>query len=363
MKSCKSCRSESVLMWTARLVLFCVSAAAESEWGESLHRECGQEADHHGPADQVGFSPELPSPIFIPMTPKVVKQSWNETTTKTHVGQNVVVSIVLPDYPWCCSCIRIILCLFKYIIWLNCEVLTHILDHRFSFVGNTEIDVDIKKYYCRAGIKSIQASFLMFRWLFSGGNVSVLHQASCLTTVKDLSRDKWRFFHQVIKMSHLPELAEKRNVTTTSLWKISPSDQNHCVTRKFDLVPLFVDVDGLNKDQKKLQLQHDVSLTQNSPRRSDHDHYVTTWPLLWQIYIKCWPRPDKGDAVHSCGERIGPYLLIGEQRKWVERLKGCVDWVFALPAPNQCCWVQFDYPQKNLKKYQQWICFLVLQPF
>uniref|UniRef100_A0A4W5LH77 Extended synaptotagmin 2 n=1 Tax=Hucho hucho TaxID=62062 RepID=A0A4W5LH77_9TELE len=26
----------------------------------------------------------------------------------------------------------------------------------FSFVGNTEIDVDIKKYYCRAGIKSIQ---------------------------------------------------------------------------------------------------------------------------------------------------------------------------------------------------------------
>lgn len=25
-----------------------------------------------------------------------------------------------------------------------------------SFVGNTEIDVDIKKFYCRAGIKSIQ---------------------------------------------------------------------------------------------------------------------------------------------------------------------------------------------------------------
>ena len=29
------------------------SAAAESERGESLHGECGQEAGHHGPADQV----------------------------------------------------------------------------------------------------------------------------------------------------------------------------------------------------------------------------------------------------------------------------------------------------------------------
>lgn len=32
----------------------------------------------------------------------------------------------------------------------------HFLCPPLSFVGNTEIDVDIKKYYCRAGIKSIQ---------------------------------------------------------------------------------------------------------------------------------------------------------------------------------------------------------------
>ncbi|XP_029109219.1 extended synaptotagmin-2-like isoform X2 [Scleropages formosus] len=31
-----------------------------------------------------------------------------------------------------------------------------IMDLQISFVGNTEIDVDIKRYYCRAGIKSIQ---------------------------------------------------------------------------------------------------------------------------------------------------------------------------------------------------------------
>ncbi|XP_030629372.1 extended synaptotagmin-2 [Chanos chanos] len=31
-----------------------------------------------------------------------------------------------------------------------------IMDLQISFVGNTEIDVDIQKYYCRAGIKSIQ---------------------------------------------------------------------------------------------------------------------------------------------------------------------------------------------------------------
>ncbi|XP_041751952.1 extended synaptotagmin-2 isoform X5 [Coregonus clupeaformis] len=33
-----------------------------------------------------------------------------------------------------------------------------IMDLEISFVGNTEIDVDIKKYYCRAGIKSIQVN-------------------------------------------------------------------------------------------------------------------------------------------------------------------------------------------------------------
>lgn len=32
----------------------------------------------------------------------------------------------------------------------------------FSFVGNTEIDIDIKKYYCRAGIKSIQVWRISF---------------------------------------------------------------------------------------------------------------------------------------------------------------------------------------------------------
>lgn len=32
----------------------------------------------------------------------------------------------------------------------------------FSFVGNTEIDVDIKRYYCKAGIKSIQVRKFLF---------------------------------------------------------------------------------------------------------------------------------------------------------------------------------------------------------
>ncbi|XP_043109403.1 extended synaptotagmin-2-A isoform X3 [Puntigrus tetrazona] len=36
-----------------------------------------------------------------------------------------------------------------------------IMDLQISFVGNTEIDVDIKKYYCRAGIKSIQLNGLL----------------------------------------------------------------------------------------------------------------------------------------------------------------------------------------------------------
>ncbi|XP_041848463.1 extended synaptotagmin-2-like isoform X2 [Melanotaenia boesemani] len=36
-----------------------------------------------------------------------------------------------------------------------------IMDLQISFVGNTEIDVDIRKYYCRAGIKSIQLHGLL----------------------------------------------------------------------------------------------------------------------------------------------------------------------------------------------------------
>lgn len=43
----------------------------------------------------------------------------------------------------------------------------HFLCAPLSFVGNTEIDVDIKKYYCRAGIKSIQVCLQGCRGLFA----------------------------------------------------------------------------------------------------------------------------------------------------------------------------------------------------
>lgn len=95
--------------------------------------------------------------IGVPMTPKVVEQSRNQTK---RAQRTRMLSFLLIKSD-CCSGTWIILLLFKYIIWLNWEVLTRILDRRFSFVGNTEIDVDIKKYYCRAGIKSIQVSSLL----------------------------------------------------------------------------------------------------------------------------------------------------------------------------------------------------------
>ncbi|XP_041102826.1 extended synaptotagmin-2-like isoform X2 [Polyodon spathula] len=40
----------------------------------------------------------------------------------------------------------------------NVDTRQIILDLQISFVGNTEIDVEIKKYFCRAGVKSIQLS-------------------------------------------------------------------------------------------------------------------------------------------------------------------------------------------------------------
>lgn len=35
-----------------------------------------------------------------------------------------------------------------------------------SFVGNTEIEVDVKRYYCKAGIKSVQVRRAAFSLLF-----------------------------------------------------------------------------------------------------------------------------------------------------------------------------------------------------
>lgn len=36
----------------------------------------------------------------------------------------------------------------------------------FSFVGNCEIDLEIKRYFCRAGVKSIQVKFNFFLLIF-----------------------------------------------------------------------------------------------------------------------------------------------------------------------------------------------------
>lgn len=60
--------------------------------------------------------------------------------------------------------------IFKHALGELGSINTPLFHHSCSFVGNTEIDVDIKKYYCRAGIKSIQVSFqrgsgcLYFSW-------------------------------------------------------------------------------------------------------------------------------------------------------------------------------------------------------
>lgn len=50
-------------------VLCFAPAAPESERGEGVHRECGQEAGHHGPADQVSH-PAEPAPTRTWRKPK-----------------------------------------------------------------------------------------------------------------------------------------------------------------------------------------------------------------------------------------------------------------------------------------------------
>lgn len=133
-------------------LIISVSAAAESERGESLHRECGQEAGHHGPADQVHT---FTASVFF-----LQQQRHNMT-------------------PWIyCICVCIpVFPPITFTSWYKSSL-------PFSFVGNTEIDVDIKKYYCRAGIKSIQvweqynAKILIFRSHIVK-NISLRSDRSC----------------------------------------------------------------------------------------------------------------------------------------------------------------------------------------
>ncbi|KAI3374205.1 hypothetical protein L3Q82_006064 [Scortum barcoo] len=68
-----------------------------------------------------------------------------------------------------------------------------IMDLQISFVGNTEIDVDIKKYYCRAGIKSIQLHGTM-RVVMDPllGDMPLIGALSVFFLKKPLSGKVWR---------------------------------------------------------------------------------------------------------------------------------------------------------------------------
>lgn len=122
----RGCKSESGTSSQERFticVCVCVSASAvasQGQRGQSLHWERGHAPDHHGPPDQVTFTP-FHVLFFYTYTYSTYFNLFKST-----------------------------LCLFVF---------------RNSFVANTEIEMDIKRYYCKAGIKSIQVLHHFCSWI------------------------------------------------------------------------------------------------------------------------------------------------------------------------------------------------------
>lgn len=130
-----------------------------------------------------------------------------------------------------------------------------------SFVGNTEIDVDIKKYYCRAGIKSIQVRLRCCDW---GRLINSW-------TTWNLNKRRW---------------SRNRNININ--WYTET-------------------------------LRQMWTFKGGRPRSFDRDRCNDPRPLRRHFYIMCWHRTDRGDVICSAvSGRIRPCLLFRDQRKWVE---------------------------------------------
>lgn len=61
-----------------------------------------------------------------------------------------------------------------------------------------------------------------------------------------------------------------------------------------------------------------LALIQRRPRPFDHERHVATWTLPWQIYIKYWPRADKGGSVHSKVGRGSAHVCwsVNKESEW-----------------------------------------------
>ncbi|XP_049605841.1 extended synaptotagmin-2 isoform X3 [Syngnathus scovelli] len=99
-----------------------------------------------------------------------------------------------------------------------------VMDLQISFVGNTEIDVDIKRYYCKAGIKSIQIHGVL-RVLMEPllGDVPLVGALSLFFLKKPLLDINWTGLTNVLDIPGLTGLSDSLIQDIISSYVVSPN--------------------------------------------------------------------------------------------------------------------------------------------
>ncbi|XP_077410988.1 extended synaptotagmin-2 isoform X2 [Vanacampus margaritifer] len=99
-----------------------------------------------------------------------------------------------------------------------------VMDLQISFVGNTEIDVDIKRYYCKAGIKSIQIHGLL-RVLMEPllGDVPLVGALSLFFLKKPILDINWTGLTNVLDIPGLTGLSDSLIQDIISSYLVLPN--------------------------------------------------------------------------------------------------------------------------------------------
>uniref|UniRef100_A0A8C7HMV8 Extended synaptotagmin 2 n=1 Tax=Oncorhynchus kisutch TaxID=8019 RepID=A0A8C7HMV8_ONCKI len=110
-----------------------------------------------------------------------------------------------------------------------------IMDLQISFVGNTEIDVDIKRYYCKAGIKSIQLHGVL-RVVMEPllGDMPLIGALSLFFLKKPLLDINWTGLTNILDIPGLNGLSDSLIQDMIYSYLVSPN----CIT-----IPLVGDVE------------------------------------------------------------------------------------------------------------------------
>ncbi|XP_036452707.1 LOW QUALITY PROTEIN: extended synaptotagmin-2 [Colossoma macropomum] len=143
-----------LFMWRRRRARRSERARREAEGGERAEEHCELPAWVHFPdVERVEWLNKTVKQMW-PYVCQFVEKLFRETIepavkgVNSHLSTFTFTKIDLGDKPLRVNGVKV--------YTENVDKRQIIMDLQISFVANTEIDVDIKRYYCKAGIKSIQ---------------------------------------------------------------------------------------------------------------------------------------------------------------------------------------------------------------